>query len=168
MTAGVEGTLPTEEQPVLNVGWVANKLARVEFKADSILEHVRKSLESRSDRGPEDYDKSDELLNEFMRNMNRVMSQRGGYHNGDGGSEDKIIKRWHLVLTAVTLMILVLGSAWRLSEQMTTQIGDVKTEQAAQTTAVADIRDHQRETDERITRIEQQLYSERPRVSGSP
>ncbi len=171
MNVGVEGTLPTEEQPVFDAGWVANKLARVDFKQDAILEHMRNGMESRPDRGPEDYDKGDEVLNEFMRNMNRLMSQRGNsYNNGDGGDEDKAIKRWHLGIAVVTLMFLVIGAAWRLSEQMTSQIGEVKQAQASQTATTQDIREHQREQDDRSTRIEQelQLISARTRVAGAP
>lgn len=171
MTAGVEGALPTQEAMPTDAGWVANKLARLDFKTDAVLEHFRTRVENREDRGPKDYAPGgEELLNEFMKNMNRIMNQHRGYRNGDDGGddEDRLIKRWHLGLALVSLMFLVIGAAWQLSDQMTKQIGAVQASQAAEKTATQDIRENLRDTNERVTRIEQQFYAERNRLSGTP
>ncbi len=172
MVSGVEGTLPTNKAAPDN-GWIANQFARLNFKTDGILERVKDALESRDDdRGPKDYAPSgDEVLTEFMRNMNRLMDRRPHMYNGDGpgGSEESLIKRWHLALAILGLMGLVIAGTWELSTQMDHDIGLVQSAQAAQATATQDIREHMRETDERITRIEQQLYTDRgSRLNGAP
>lgn len=175
MTTGVEGTLPTEKAEP-NTGWLANQFARLNFRVDAMLERVKDAVENREDRGPKDYAPDPEdVLKEFMRNMNRVMNhnQRPNIYNGDsgggGGSEESLIKRWHLALAIVGLMGLVIAGTWELSTQMDHDIGLVQSAQAAQAIATQDIREHQRETDERITRIEQQLYTERSsRLSNPP
>lgn len=85
-----------------------------------------------------------ELENDLERGIRigRGMAPRSYNNGGDEGS----IKRWHLLLAVVGVVLPIIGAAWSLSMQI-----------SAQSAMITNIRDHQREQDERATRVEQQL-----------
>ena len=165
-----EEALPTLEP----AGSISHK--KMEFIADSVIErrmpglmdrilaHISSTMASiRGERGPDpDVDPSVEVMRDLTRAI--VGLRRLGPQNGDSGNDDREIKRWHLVLTVIGLMFVVIGAAWSLSEQFDAQsrhlseeIGKIQATQASQTTSIENISEHQREQDERTTRIEDQL-----------
>jgi hypothetical protein len=166
-----EGTLPTEHpapEPPKESPHYRN--ARLWVQIDGAAHELREVLGElkawaagklrAAARGPDpDYDPSVEILRDLTRAI--VNLQRPSIQNGDTGGEDRIIKRWHLALVAATLMVIILGSAWRLSEQMSAQF-------ATQSVQISDVREHQREQDDRSTRIEQQLQQLSERRAAGP
>lgn len=69
------------------------------------------------------------------------------FNNGDDGSNTR---KWHLTLASASVILAVVGTAWKLSDQISSQF-------ATQAVRIEAIREHQREQDDRTTRIEQQL-----------
>jgi hypothetical protein len=170
-TGALEGTLPTEgaAEPPKESLTVRN--ARLWVQIDGAAHELRQALESLKEwaagkmyskppgRGPDpDFDPTDDILRDLTR---AIVNLRPSNQNGDSGGEDRLIKRWHLALVAATLMLIVLGSAWRLSEQMSSQF-------ATQSVQISDVREHQREQDDRSTRIEQQLQQLSERRAAGP
>jgi hypothetical protein len=138
---------------------------------DRTVVHIRQAMEvlhnaMKVERGPDpDFDPSVQVMQDLTRAILGLRRLRG-HQNGDG--DEKLIKRWHLIATVVTLLFTVIGAAWRLSEQMSDQFAQVRATQASQTTSIENIREHQREQDDRSTRIEEQLreLATRPRAAG--
>lgn len=120
--------------------------ARDLFRGDGMLwalfDKIRRALgmTSMPERGPEDYAKENDLERGIR--IGRSFVPRS-YNNGD---DEGSIKRWHLVLAVLGVVIPITGAAWSLSMQI-----------SAQSAMISSIRDHQREQDERATRVEQQL-----------
>jgi cell division protein FtsB len=167
----IEGSLPTEPrgEPEPPKESPSYRNARLWVQIDGAAHELRETLNdlktwaagklaSRPGRGPDpDYDPTDDILRHLAK---IIANQRPANQNGDGG-EDRIIKRWHLALVAATLMVIIIGSAWRLSEQMSAQF-------ATQSVQISDVREHQREQDDRSTRIEQQLQQLSERRPAGP
>lgn len=161
-----EGALPTEplDQPCVGES-PHHRNARLWVQIDGAAHQLRdwaadKLLSNSAIRGPDpDYDPTDEILRDLTRAITNL--RQPSNQNGDSGGEDRVIKRWHLAVVAATLMIIVIGSAWRLSEQMSAQF-------ATQSVQISDIREHQREQDDRSTRIEQQLQQLSGRRASGP
>lgn len=100
-----------------------------------------------NERGPDpDYDNTNEILSQLHRAI--INLKRPVINNGDGGEAN--VRKWHLTFAAASIAFVVIGTAWKLSEQMSTQF-------ATQAVRIEAIREHQREQDDRATRIEQRL-----------
>jgi hypothetical protein len=170
-TAAIEESLPTEGQPPEAPPSPTYQHARLWVQIDGAAHELRETLTALKEwaagkmhskppgRGPDpDFDPTDDILRDLTR---AIVALRPSNQNGDSGGEDRIIKRWHLAMVAVGVMIIVIGSAWRLSEQMSSQF-------ATQSVQISDVREHQREQDDRSTRIEQQLQQLSERRAPGP
>jgi hypothetical protein len=140
----------TEEVPFLGAMERDPEVETTKFKfwLDARFAALRGVLEGlkQQERGPKDYPEND--LERGIR-IGRSMAPR--FSNGDSdGDKGDSIKRWHLVLAVVAVVVgvagPVIGAAWSLSMQI-----------SSQSAMISNIRDHQREQDERATRVEQQL-----------
>jgi hypothetical protein len=158
-TASVEE--PKEAPTEAREKSVVDKAAEIvaEWWADSYFKRISAKIEHKPvkvERGPgADYDPSLEVMRELTRAILGLRHLKPPKINGDEG--DRGIKLGQLVISVVALLITVIGAAWGLSEQMSNQFGEVRTRQAAQSTAIENVREHQREQDDRSTRIEEQL-----------
>lgn len=165
-----EGMLPTQEAAEPSSESPHYRGARLWVQLDGVAHELKevltelkgwagKMLSKVPTRGPDpDYDATDQILRDLTK---AITNLRPSNQNGDSGGEDRVIKRWHLAIVAATLTVIVIGSAWRLSAQMSSQF-------ATQSVQISDIREHQREQDDRSTRIEQQLQELSGRRATGP
>lgn len=105
---------------------------------------ITMSIRNDKDRGP---DPDVPLLgDEDIDRIVRLAMKYGNRPSYSNGGDESGISRWHLVIAVIGVIIPVIGAAWGLSMQI-----------SAQSAMISNIRDHQREQDERATRVEQQL-----------
>lgn len=132
--------VPDCHESTIRVGrnlWSLHGMSHRILEALGIVQDKALSL---AERGPQDYEEENDLERGIR--IGRGMVPRS-YKNGD---DDEGIKRWHLVLAVLGVVIPIIGAAWSLSMQI-----------SAQSAMISGIRDHQRDQDERATRVEQQL-----------
>ena len=105
--ASDEGSLPSENSDEV-------KATSIWFRIDGLLKRMQDLMSNRSsERGPVDYDPSDQVLRDLHRaivNLNRPPLN----HNGDDGG----IKPWHLAISTVGLMITIVLMTYLLSSQV--------------------------------------------------
>ncbi|HLA60963.1 MAG TPA: hypothetical protein VK626_01835 [Nitrospiraceae bacterium] len=133
------------------------KLARLWVYIDGAVHDLKTWIgKLKSVRGPEDYEKSDSVMIEFLEKMNRVLERRpANYQNGDDGSNESV-KKW-LAGFGASLTLIVIVAAWSQSNQLATI-----------TTKVEDIRERIKAQDDRIARLELQQANERSRIPTAP
>jgi len=113
-------------------------------KAETAIDLAMKTVGMRGHDPDAAYEQEERAYERGVRHGRRMAPKMT---NGD---EEGVIKRWHLVLAVLGVAVPAVGSAWLLSLQITSQF-------SSQATQIAGIREHQKEQDERTTRIEQQL-----------
>jgi hypothetical protein len=149
----------TQEQAQSTLTWMKEmfrtdgKIHRAIAKLEGLIERVS-GMKMRPDGSPEDYEHTD---HDIAKRVARIIAheyapRRVKYQNGDGGDNDGLNK-WHLAIAATGMTLVIIGAAWRLSEQMSTQF-------ATQSTLITGIKEHDQEQDARTLRIEQQLQRE--------
>lgn len=121
---------------------VTRGLWRTHAMVHGVLEIVSRlagKVRSLAERGPGDFEEE----RGYERGFTAGRKQARKYNNGD---DESGIRRWHLVLAVVSVVIPIMTGAWTLSMQI-----------SAQSAMISTIRDHQRAQDERATRVEQQI-----------
>lgn len=151
MRAVEEGDLPTTADSSESI---ATQLAKLWFRLDGLLERFKAHMEIRPERGPPDFDAQVEQLQQLTTMVKELRRRPSHFSNGDEGDSD--VKKWIVGVGVVLSAAYVIGG-WAISNQV-----------SAQSVKLDDIREHQREQDERIGRLEQYRYDERSRSSVSP
>jgi hypothetical protein len=118
----------------------ASDVFRGDGLISALIHKIRLAMGMLPERGPEDYEAENDLERGIR--IGRGMAPRS-YNNG---GDDEGIKRWHLFVAVLGIVVPIIGAAWSVSMQI-----------SAQSAMISNIRDHQREQDERATRVEQQL-----------
>lgn len=142
--------MSTEAAPIEEL----TRLTRLWFRLDGLLERFKVFMESAPQRGPPDFDTQVEQLRQLTL-MVKDLRRRPSYSNGDEGEMD--VKKW-IVGVGVVLSAAYIIGGWAISNQV-----------SAQSVKLDDIRDHQREQDDRLNRLEDARYNDRlPRAAITP
>lgn len=122
-------------------------------KLERILDKFKTHMEIKPDRGPDDFEVQAERIERLVNAAEALRRRPHRFTNGDSEAD---VRKWIAGVGVVLSAAYVIGG-WAISNQV-----------SAQSVKLDDIREHQREQDERISRLEQFRYDERSRNSGTP